>query len=119
MASREDILAYAAKAFQTQPDHPWARYPEYAVLRHARSGKWYGLIMTLPRSKLGLAGTGNVEVVNLKCDHVLDVLLHSAPGAALPAYHMNKKHWITIVLDDEFPDDELYALIDESHGLAR
>lgn len=32
---------------------------------------------------------------------------------------MNKKHWITIVLDGEFPDDELYALIDESHGLTR
>lgn len=119
MARGEDILAYAAKAFQTEPERPWRQYPEYVVLRHAQNGKWYGLIMTLPRAKLGLAGKGNVEVVNLKCDHVLDVLLHSAPGAALPAYHMNKKHWITIVLDGVFPDDELYALIDESHGLTR
>lgn len=119
MANRQDILAYAAKAFRTRPDYPWAQYPEYAVLRHAQSGKWYGLIMTLPRSKLGLAGEGNVEAVNLKCDHVLDVLLHSAPGTALPAYHMNKKHWITIVLNDDLPDDELYALIDESHRLTR
>lgn len=119
MARREDILAYAARAFQTEPEHPWSQYPEYAVLRHAESGKWYALLMTLPRARLGLAGTGNVEVVNLKSDHVLDILLRSAPGSALPAYHMNKKHWITIVLNDAFPDEELYALIDESHGLTR
>lgn len=119
MASRQDILAYAAKTFQTAPDHPWSRYPEYAVLRHAQSGKWYALLMTLPRAKLGLKGAGNVQVVNLKSGRVLDLLLHSAPGSALPAYHMNKKHWITIVLDDVFPDDEIYALLDESHGLAR
>lgn len=89
------------------------------MLRHAESGKWYGVIMNLPRATLGLAGKGDVEVVNLKCDHVLDVLLNSEPGAVLPAYHMNKKHWLTIVLDGKFPAGELYGLIDESHGLTR
>ena len=93
MASREEILAYVKRKFQTEPDYPWRQYPEYAVLRHAESGKWYGVIMNLPRATLGLAGKGDVEVVNLKCDHVLDVLLNSEPGAVLPAYHMNKKHW--------------------------
>ena len=100
-------------------DYPWRQYPEYAVLRHAESGKWYGVIMNLPRATLGLAGKGDVEVVNLKCDHVLDVLLNSEPGAVLPAYHMNKKHWLTIVLDGKFTAGELYGLIDESHGLTR
>ena len=84
-----------------------------------KDGKWYGVIMNLPRATLGLAGKGDVEVVNLKCDHVLDVLLNSEPGAVLPAYHMNKKHWLTIVLDGKFPAGELYGLIDESHGLTR
>ena len=111
MASREEILAYVKRKFQTEPDYPWRQYPEYAVLRHAESGKWYGV--------LGLAGKGDVEVVNLKCDHVLDVLLNSEPGAVLPAYHMNKKHWLTIVLDGKFTAGELYGLIDESHGLTR
>ena len=56
MASREEILAYVKRKFQTEPDYPWRQYPEYAVLRHAESGKWYGVIMNLPRATLGLAG---------------------------------------------------------------
>lgn len=67
MTGREDILAYAAKAFQTEPEHLWSQWPEHAVLRHAESGRWYGLIMTLPGSTLGLEGNAHVEVVNLKC----------------------------------------------------
>ncbi len=118
MATREDILAYAKKTFHTEPDYPWRQFPEYAVLRHAGSGKWYGLILNLPKARLGLEGEGNLDVINLKSDHVLDILVNSAAGA-LPAYHMNKKHWITLVLDGGFPDSELYELIDESHGLTQ
>ena len=118
MATREDILAYVKKTFQTEPDYPWRRFPEYAVLRHGGNGKWYGLILNLPKARLGLEGEGNIDVINLKSDHVLDIIVNSASGA-LPAYHMNKKHWITLVLDGVFPDDELYGLIDESHGLTQ
>ncbi|MCD7983939.1 MAG: MmcQ/YjbR family DNA-binding protein [Desulfovibrio sp.] len=118
MATREDILAYVKKTFRTEPDYPWRRFPEYAVLRHEGNGKWYGLILNLPKARLGLEGEGNIDVINLKSDHVLDILVNSASGA-LPAYHMNKKHWITLVLDGDFPDGELYGLIDESHGLTQ
>ena len=88
------------------------------MLRHGGNGKWYGLILNLPKARLGLEGEGNIDVINLKSDHVLDILVNSVSGA-LPAYHMNKKHWITLVLDGGFPDDELYGLIDESHGLTQ
>lgn len=118
MASREEIFAYVKRKFDTEPDYPWRQFPEYAVLRHARSGRWYGLIMHVPRRRLGLEGNEGAEVINLKCDHVLDVLLHSASGA-LPAYHMNKKHWITLLLDGGFPHDDLYRLIDASHALTK
>lgn len=118
MATRAEILAYVKNAFQTEPDYPWRRFPEYAVLRHAGSGKWYGVIMNLPKARLGLEGAGNIDVINLKSAHVLDILVNSASGA-LPAYHMNRKHWITLVLDGGFPDDELFDLIHESHGLTQ
>lgn len=47
--------------------------------------------------QLGLPGKGNVEIINVKSAQVLDMLLYGDPGI-LPAYHMNKKHWITILL---------------------
>lgn len=118
MATREDIFAYVKNAFRTEPDYPWRRFPEYAVLRHEKNGKWYGVILNLPKTRLGLEGAGNIDVINLKSGHVLDILVNS-PSGALPAYHMNKKHWITLVLDGGFPDGELYELIDESHRLTQ
>ena len=37
----------------------------------------------------------------------------------LPAYHMNKEHWITIVLDSPFPEEEIYNLINLSYDLTK
>ena len=67
---------------------------------------------------LNLPGTGEVDVVNLKSSSVPDMLLSGVAGA-FPAYHMNKRHWITLALDGSFPDDELYRLVDESFLLTR
>ena len=44
------------------PEYPWMRFPDYAVFRHADSGKWYALVMDVPRKKLGLPGEGPAEV---------------------------------------------------------
>jgi predicted DNA-binding protein (MmcQ/YjbR family) len=118
MIEREEIFAYVKEKFDTEPDYPWFKYPDYAVLRHDGGGKWYGLIMHVPRMKLGLAGEGSAEIVELKCDPALNSFLRSQQGI-LPAYHMNKKHWMTIVLDSPFPKEEIYNLIDLSYDLTK
>ena len=53
--------------------------------------------MSRAQSKLA-AGESNAEIINVKSTQVLDMLLYGDPGI-LPAYHMNKKHWITILLE--------------------
>jgi predicted DNA-binding protein (MmcQ/YjbR family) len=55
--------------------------------------------------------------VNLKCDPEWSELLRTAYAAVRPGYHMNKKHWNTVVLDGSVPDDELQELIDHSYDL--
>ena len=97
MPTRDELFAYVKATFGTEPDYPWPQEPEYAVLRHADNGKWYGIVMSVPLSKLGLPGKGNVD-----------------PGI-LPAYHMNKKHWITILLESGFAEKELRDLLMESY----
>jgi predicted DNA-binding protein (MmcQ/YjbR family) len=118
MIDREEILAYIKEKFDTEPDYPWFKYPDYAVFRHESRGKWYGLIMNVPRIKLGLTGTGSAEILDLKCDPELNSLLRSQKGV-LPAYHMNKEHWITIVLDSPFPKEDIYNLINLSYDLTK
>src|SRR5689334_21765010 len=118
MIEREEIFAYVKEKFDTEPDYPWLKYPDYAVLRHDGGGKWYGLMMHVPRMKLGLAGEGSAEIVELKCDPALNSSLRSQQGI-LPAYHMNKEHWMTTVLESPFPKEEIYNLIDLSYDLTK
>jgi len=55
--------------------------------------------------------------INLKCDPELALHLRAAYNAVQPGYHMNKKHWNTIILDGSIPDDEIFVLINDSYEL--
>jgi predicted DNA-binding protein (MmcQ/YjbR family) len=55
--------------------------------------------------------------VSLKCDPDWSELLREAYAAVRPGYHLNKKHWNTIILDGTVPDDELAELIEHSYTL--
>ena len=117
MTKREEIFTYVKDTYGTEPDYPWAKLPSYAVLRHNEE-TWYGLVMNVPREKLGLSGDGSVDVINLKGDPDFIDELKSKDGV-LPAYHMNKKHWISIVLDSSFPTSEIYHLLNSSFELTK
>lgn len=118
MTTREDLFTYCEEQYGVAPDHPWRDTPDAAVLRHPASRKWFALVMDVPAASLGLPGSGRVDAVNLKCDPLLIGSLRSEPGVH-PAYHMNKEHWITVVLDSPFPTKELLRLLDFSYDLTR
>jgi len=55
--------------------------------------------------------------INLKCDPGLAIELRERFSAVTPGYHMNKKHWNTIILDGTIPDKEVFSWIDHSYDL--
>ncbi|CAK7033194.1 MmcQ/YjbR family DNA-binding protein [Saezia sanguinis] len=117
-SSRAWVLAYVQKKYNIQPDYPWRGHPSYAVLRHAANKKWFGVVMSVSKSRLGLAGEGRIDVINLKCRPELIGVLRLTPGF-LPAYHMNKEHWLTVVLDGTVPEEEIFDLVDLSFTLTK
>lgn len=112
----EKILAYAFDAYSTEPEKPWAKYPKYEVLRRNDNGKWYGIIMEIPKSRLGLEEDGNIEILNVKSDAFLIGNLLERDGF-YPAYHMNKLYWITVSLEGELTEEEIKGLLDLSYEL--
>ena len=72
--------------------------------------------MRVKRQILGLDGEGFIDVMNVKCDPILVGSLRLKNGF-LPAYHMNKDKWISILLDGSVSKEEIFPLIDESHSL--
>lgn len=109
-SGRDAVLRFAAAQYGTAPETLWLRFPRYVVLRRADNKKWYALIMDLPRDKLGLPGGGVVDVLELKCDPLLRGSLLESAGI-LPAYHMHKGSWITVLLDGTVPWDTVRTLL--------
>ena len=113
--TKEAIYKYVKEQYGTLPEHLWKKDPESAVLRH-QTGKWYAVIMNVKKNVLGLQETGNVDIMNVKCDPEMTGLITQSYGY-LPGYHMNKKHWITILLDDSITEAKTLDFLDMSYDL--
>ena len=100
--TRDEFLRHCRDTYGTLPDRPFDdAYTE--VLRHAESRKWYALVMRVSRRKLGLSSDEVTDVVNLKLPCELFGSFGASDGV-YPAYHMNKLHWISVVLADASAD---------------
>ncbi len=112
--TRQDLLNHIADTYGIAPDYPFEGDFTTAVCRHGGSRKWFALLMEIPRSRLGLAGDGSVNVVNLKISpEMLPSLLQER--GVFPAYHMSKTHWVTVALDgsEVSASDEMAAFLTE------
>ena len=111
---RETVFQHIKKKYKASPEYPWAKYDNNAVFRHSDNKKWFALVMDVEKNKLGLSGTEYVDVINLKIDDMMfrDMLVQKE--GIFPAYHMNKEHWITVLLDGTVEEDLVHDLIDAS-----
>lgn len=116
--TKQELFALIEGEYNVAPDYPWLDMPEGAVFRHADNRKWFALSMPVPRRYAYGDGPGEVDAVNLKCDPVLSAMLRGEPGI-LPAYHMSKVHWITVLLDGTADDDRLKFLLQHSFDLTK
>ncbi|MBR1456827.1 MAG: MmcQ/YjbR family DNA-binding protein [Oscillospiraceae bacterium] len=117
LSLRDEVFRYVKKKYGSEVEYPWPRYPGYAVFRHQDNRKWYGLVMDLPRARLGLPGETSVDVLNVKLDSPLLVDLLTAQEGYFPGYHISRGGWITVLLDGSVPFAEIGGLIDKSYAV--
>lgn len=100
--------------YGSEPEFLWPNIPSYAAFRRKDGGKWFAFIGRVPLFKLdpSFASHEEVEVLNVKADGV-DGLL--AQKGYFPAFHMNKKHWVSILLDGGLADAEIRGRIADSY----
>ena len=110
-----EIYEYVKKQYGTVPEYLWKESPESAVLRH-KNGKWYAVLMQVEKSRLGLEGDTKVDILDVKCDADMVGLLTQTYGF-LPGYHMNKKYWITMLLDGTVSEAKILDFLDMSYDL--
>ena len=103
--------------FNDDPEFLWDNTPGCGVYRNKDTKKWYGIIMNIDYSKIDNK-SGEIEVLNVKLNEDKIQELIKKDGY-YKAYHMNKKSWITIILNDTLSDLEILSLIKESYNLVK
>lgn len=92
----------------------WLDYPfgeDTAVYKYG--DKPDGKIMAI------VAEDSNPLRISLKCEPKLAELLREKYETVLPGYHLNKKHWNTIICSGQLPDEEIIDLTRHSYELVR
>lgn len=108
------IMAQIQEKYGNQLEYLWEKSPDTAVLRHEGNKKWYAVLMKFSWDKVEKGREGLVEAVNLKHDQVVDLL---SQKGIYPAFHMNKRYWISVALDDTLSDEMELELIEKSWNL--
>jgi len=111
------VIKYISDKYKDNLECLWKKAPNDGIFRNKVNGKWYALIMNISEDKLGISSTDKVDVIDLmhqkdKIDDVID------NKKVYPGYHMNKKSWITIKLDDSVDINYIYDLIDNSYNIS-
>lgn len=110
--TKQEFLDYCRETYGTTPDYPFEDDFVTTAVRHSDTRKWYGFVMQLSRHKFGFDSEEMIDVVNMKLPVEMFGSFGKSDGV-YPAYHMNKLHWISVLLPDA-PDEVVKFLIDVS-----
>lgn len=106
--------SYCQKRPEAIKDYPFGIDVEVFKVKN----KMFALLATSGQTGKELGPEyANCAFINLKCDPDESIMLRDIFPEVLPAYHMSKKHWISVVLIDSMPEKEIERLIDRSYGL--
>lgn len=113
------INDYLFNKYQVTPSFLWKKYPHYAVYRK-NDNKWFAVILDIKLNKIDkdLESEEIIEIINVKINPSFKVEYLKKKGI-YEAYHMNKKSWITLKLDDTLSDAFIIDLIDQSYKNVR
>ncbi len=106
MKTKEEVIKKLLNFSGVYLDYPFGD-AEWAVLRHTQNKKSYALIFERQ----------NNVWINVKLEPTFSHMIKETYSSVVPAYHMNKEHWVSIIADGSMTDDEIYSLVSVSYDL--
>lgn len=104
-----EIIEYCLILPNTYDDYPFEDDSTSVVLKHSKNKKWFALIMEVH----------NELYLNVKTDPEYSELLRKSYEYIIPAYHMNKQHWNTIIISEKTDENIIKELIEQSYKLTK
>lgn len=108
MKTRTEVIAYCKTFAHVVEEYPF-HDDNWTLMRHQRNKKTFAFIYERQ----------GVIWINVKCDREWRDFWRSAFTSVVPAYHMNKEHWNSIILDGTVPESDVERMIEESYDLTR
>ena len=108
MEDKQSAVAYCLTYQDVYRDEPF-HDPNWTVIRHKGNHKVFAWI----------CGREGHTWINVKVDPEWREVRRKAYASVLPAYHLNKEHWSSIILDGTVPDKEIKRMIEESYRLTK
>lgn len=111
------IIEYVKAKYGDELEYLWEKFPNNAIWRRKDNKKWYGVLLVLSKRKLGIDSDDIVDIIDLRIepDLIKDVIDRKR---YFEGYHMNKKNWFTICLDNSVPTEIIFDYLDKSYGIA-
>lgn len=111
------IISYIQEKYGDTLEFLWEN-SNSAIWRNQLTQKWYGVLMTIPESRLKIQSDRIVEVIDLRYEkeHIDEIVDNEK---VFPGYHMNKRSWITLKLDGSIEEDVIHHFIDNSYLLSK
>lgn len=114
----KDVIKYVREKYHDELEFLWEKFDDNAIWRNKINNKWYALLLTVPENKIRGKSDKKIEIIDImfqreKINEIVDGI------NVFPGYHMNKKSWITIVLDNSIDNEKIFDLIDNSYNLSK
>lgn len=107
------IIKKVEEKYHVSPEFLWKKDPYSCIFRKEENKKWFLIIMKVDKSKIQEKTSGEVEILNVKLDEEVKSALEKE--GIYECYHMSKKNWVTILLDNTLSDEEILTFIDKSY----
>ncbi len=107
--NRKEVVKYSLSLPNTYEDYPFPKDNNSVTMKHKENKKWFALVMNV-KDKIYL---------NVKTNPNYSELLRKSYDYIMPAYHMNKEHWNTIIISDKVDDFLVKELIEQSYELTK
>ena len=112
----KEVIKHITEKYKNELEFPWN--DENSVLRRADNNKWYAVFLKISARKIGIDRDDIIEVLNIKMEP-LEVERLVDNKKYFPAYHMNKKHWVTIPFGGYLSTTEILEKIEDSYKLCK
>lgn len=121
--NRDQFITYVTSNYGSSPEYLWKSTPSTCIFSHTSNKKWFCAVLTVKKNALktqAISGSDSslIDMVNFKA-HPLFINSLKEKNGILPGYHMNKEHWITVLLGDQLSNTQIKELLNESYHLTK